>query len=297
MKGFLDPTKETFLWVYDKEKAHVFSSTPGNIACQKHYHTFINEMGEQDTDNIEHLYGLIETDASVVVRKIHENMQLEENDKSKFSVFVASMMVRVPNHRINIEKVVAKSIVDREKILAFNKEAFHASYEKFLEDTGTNRDMSAEDIRQFILNGAYGVTTNPQVSLYFSTKSIERIANVFRQMNWQFITSTNEYKYLSSDNPLFYYDPTHDPNSFYGVGLLNKNIEVTLPLSQDICAFGGWQKPAQYTRITGRNQLVKKINKRTVVSALRYVFSSKNSAALLQFISKYKTTSPILKVN
>lgn len=297
LRGFLDPDQENSLWVYDKDLATVFPSTPLNIACEKHYHSFINEEGERDTETIEHLYEVIESNTSPILEKIHANTPLDEEDKSKFSVFVASMMLRVPNHRKNIEKAVADVMIKMEKMLASDKEAFEASYEKFLGDTGANQDMSAEEIRQFILSGKYTATTNPQASLSLSVKSIKDMANVFYQMNWLFIRATVDHKFLSGDNPLFYFDPIHNPKSFYGVSLMNKHIEVTLPLSKEICAFGGWLIPGKYSVVSGKNQLVKDLNRRTVLATLRYVFASKNSDTLLRFVTKYKGSAPVFKIS
>ncbi|MBU2537880.1 MAG: DUF4238 domain-containing protein [Proteobacteria bacterium] len=297
LRGFTDLEKGNTVWVFDKDEENVFDATPANIACEKHYHTFLLEDGEKDTETVENLYGIIETDTSAVIRKIHEGETLKQEDIAKFCTFASSMMIRVPNHRNNIEKAIADVMLKSQIMLAKNKDAFEESYNRFIEKTGSDSDLTAEDIRQFVLKGEYTVKANPQVSLYFSIKSIEYIAEVFHKMNWMFVKSNDDHKFLTCDNPLFYFDPTHDHNSFYGVGLMNKHIEVTLPLSQEICAYGSWGNPGQYNIVNGTSPIIKNINRRTVLAAKRFVFSSRYSDTLFKFAIKYKNSAPTLRVN
>jgi hypothetical protein len=297
LREFKDPEKGNTVWVFDKDEENVFEATPANIACEKHYHTFMLEGGEKDTETVEHLYGIIETDSSAIIRKIHEGQALDNDDIGKFCTFASSMMIRVPNHRENMEKAIADVMLKSQIALARNKEAFENSYNQFMKDTGSDSDLSAEEIRQFVLKGEYTVKTIPQVSLYFSIKNIEHIAEVFYKLNWAFVKNNDAHKFLTCDNPLFYFDPTHDHNSFYGVGLLNKNIEVTLPLSQDICAYGSWNNQGQYNIVNGTSHLIKNINRRTVLAAKRFVFSSRYSDTLFKFAIKYKNSAPTLKVS
>ena len=296
LKGFTDPRKENCVWVYDKEEEKLFPSTPLNIAVEKDYHTMINEKSEADTETIENLYGFIESDASKVIQKIHIGEMLDEEDRSIFSLFVSSMLVRVPNYRKNIEKIFADSTLDNLLSLAKNETAFTESYEEFLKKTGTSPDISLDDLRKYTLDGEYDIITNPQVSLAMSISQLLHLPQVFLQMKWAFIRSESERMFLSSDNPLFFWDPTHDPDSFSGVGLMNKNIEVSLPLSNEICAVGGWETPGDYNVIPGKTQLVNNLNRRTAGASLRFVFSSIKSDALLRFVLKYKNSAPTIEI-
>jgi len=175
LDGFLDPNKKNCLWVYDKEDTKVFPSTPLNIACEKHYHTFVNEEGEIDTETIENLYSLIEAGAAEVIRKIQNEEKLSEDDESNFLLFAASMMIRVPNFRQNIEKMVTASTMQIAKMLAANKKVFKANLDSYLQEAGASCDISAEGCRQFMLNGKYTIKINPQTSLYLSVTNIEHI--------------------------------------------------------------------------------------------------------------------------
>ena len=113
-------------------------------------------------------------------------------------------------------------------------------------------------------------------------------------MKWRFIKATDDYKFMTGDNPLRYIDPAHNPHSFYGVGLANKNIEVTFPLSKDMAAFGGWERSAGYFQ--GNNQHVKHINRMTVIASRRFMFAHNKSENVDKFVKKYRGSHPVIKV-
>ncbi|GFP32830.1 hypothetical protein HKBW3S42_01137 [Candidatus Hakubella thermalkaliphila] len=165
--------------------------------------------------------------------------------------------------------------------------------ESFERDTGDRIDMPKKELQKFILDGQYDIKVNPQFSLGMVTLAKD-LAPIFYHMNWAFLEATDDYKFVTSDNPLFYFDPTHDARSFYGVGLLNKNIEVTFPLSKDLMFLGTWEKFDGYKQLN--NRLVKEVNRGTVISALRFVFSSQYSDGLNRLVQKYKDSAPTMKL-
>ncbi|MBU1615972.1 DUF4238 domain-containing protein, partial [bacterium] len=151
-----------------------------------------------------------------------------------------------------------------------------------------------EKLQKFILGGQYDIKANPSFSLEMVSIAKD-LAPVFYGMNWAFLEATDDYKFVTSDNPLFYVDLAHDPRSLYGVGLSNKNIEVTFPISQDLMFFGTWQKFEGYKKLN--NKFVKEMNRRTISSALRFVFASQCSDKLNRLVQKYKDSTPRMKVS
>jgi hypothetical protein len=175
-------------------------------------------------------------------------------------------------------------------IWASHRKGYEASVKQMEKETGKEIGMPIEELRQFVLKGEYDIKVAPQFSLALTLADFESLHKIFFNMRWAFLKATHEHKFLSGDNPLFYDNPTHDPRSFYGVGLANKKIEVTFPISKDIAAFGSWEGPEGY--IQAKNNTVKTINCRTVSSALKFVFSSDKSDDLRRFVTKYKGSSP-----
>jgi hypothetical protein len=109
------------------------------------------------------------------------------------------------------------------------------------------------------------------------------------------LEATSDYKYITSDNPVYYIDPSQDPRSFHGVGLINENIEVTFPLSKELTLLATWKKYLK-TYLRTNNKLVKEINQRSIMSADKYVFAHNRSESLNKIVQRYKGSAPVLRV-
>jgi len=296
LNGFVDHNNEPYIWVYDKKGNNIIKSTAKDIAVTEHYFSFKDISGIKDSDSIENFIAELEGIAASILKKIFNNNTLNDNEKMDFAYFVALMMVRVPNFRENIETAFAETAKIFMQFSASHKGNFEAMVKRYQEQTGNDLGMPIEEARQVYLNldKHYKLKTNPQISLAMSLNHIKDYARLFFNMKWLFLRATTEYKFLSGDNPLYYFDPTHNPRSFYGVGLCNKNIEVTLPLSQDLCALGTWHGKEGYLQAT--NQLVKIANQKTVIASLRFVFSSEKSETINNFVKKYQDSAPKIRV-
>jgi len=294
LSGFTNDNR--CIWVYDKETGNVFESKPEGIAYEKHYFSFIAPNGTRDSETIENLIMSLEAECSKVVRRILSCELLNEDEGITFAYFVALMMLRAPNFRRNIESATSELMKKISVFIASHKEGFESMIAKYERDTGNKIGIPSEELREWLLNPDknYTIKTDPQYSLALALDFLKDFPKVFFGMKWAFLKATSDYKFLTGDNPLYYFDPTHNPRSFYGVGLFNKNIEVTLPLSKDMCAFGSWKHREGY--IQAKNQWIKNINRRTAIAALRFVFASERSETLKEFIMKYKGSAPKMRV-
>lgn len=296
LNGFVDYKNEPYIWVYDKEGNNIIKSTAKDIAVTEHYFSFKDVNGIKDSDSVENFVADLEGIAANILKKVFNNNSLNGNEKMDFAYFVALMMVRVPNFRQNIETAFAETAKIVMQFSASYKENFEAMVKRYQEKTGNDLGMPIEEARQIYLDldKHYKLETNPQVSLAMAFNHINDYARLFYNMKWLFLRATTDYKFLSGDNPLYYLDPTHNPHSFSGVGLCNKNIEVSLPLSQDLCALGTWHGKEGYFQSV--NQIVKIVNQRTVIASSRFVFSSERSEKLKYFVRKYQNSAPKMKV-
>jgi len=294
LKGFVDPYKGC-VWRYEKGGEIIPLSTK-DAAVIRDYHSFKKGEGEKDSETFEDFFNRIESKASLVIRKIIDQEILSEEEKAIFSLFIALMMVRVPNYRINTEKMIADIAKSFSLFTASDPEAFKKSLTKYEHDTGDIIDIPAEELREFILDDSkYTIKTNPEISLGLSAMSIESLAPVFFKMNWTFIYASRDYKFVTSDNPLFYDDPTHNTNSSHGVGLLSKNVEVTFPISRDVALFCSWGKKRKAIQVT--NKMVKTINRRTISAALKYVFAPNRADGLNKIVQDLKNSAPIIQID
>jgi hypothetical protein len=295
LKGFIDPDNSPHIWVYDKEGEDIIKSTARDIAVEKHYFSFIDVQGKRDSETLENMIAKIEKDTADVVKKILSYKPITTDEKALFAIFISYMMIRPPNYRKNIENAFAESTKIMMQFMASNKKVFKASIKRFEKNTNTKIGMPIRKLRNSILDDSqYEIKTNPEVSLEMSFSHLDKLAEIFFNMKWAFLTADEKIKFLTGDNPLHYFDPTYR-KSLLGVGLINENIIVTLPISQNLAAIGTWKGKDGYFQ--ANTQMIKNINRSTVVAALRFVFASKKSEILKKFVKKYKDSSPKIKVS
>lgn len=291
LKGFIDPHNEPYICVYEKGNPKTIKATVENIAVHKHYYSFLTSSGNKDCESFENAFEKMENKAALIFRKIKNHESMNAQDRKTFAVFLALTMVRVPNYRNNIERSIGEFIKKIHIIMASHSAGFKSMIDEDEKDTGRKIGVPAEELQKFILDGnKWDVKVNPQFSLSMIGLLAKDIASIFYKMNWSFLEATDNFKFVTSDNPLFYFDPTHNPRSLHGVGLANKNIEVTLPISRDLAFLGKWEKSEGYKKLN--NDLVKKINRRTIISDSRFVFASQYSDGLNRLVQKYKDSTP-----
>ena len=114
--------------------------------------------------------------------QIHDKNKLTEEDKAHVALFLASMLLRVPNHRKNIENAHAEIIKRFTKTWASNTKGFEASLRKYEQETGNKIDIPVKDLQEFAADeNRYDIAVNPQFSLGM-IKSVPEIANILRNM-------------------------------------------------------------------------------------------------------------------
>lgn len=293
LEGFIDPVNEPYIWIYEKGNPTVRRATIDDIAVQKDYYSFIDIHGKKDTETYEDALAEVESKLAPAIKKIKDHENLTNEDKGAFAVFLGLTLTRVPNFRENIQKTTGELLKAISMILALNSNNFKSYVEKVENDTGEKIGMPLDDLRKFILEGKYNVHVDPQHSLPLLILA-GNLAPIFCDMKWAFFKATDNDKFVTSDNPLFRVDPTYQEGLLSGMGLLNKNIEVTLPISKDLTFLGTWGKSEGYYQAD--NDFIKEVNRRTIISALRFVFASQNSNELNKLVQKYKNNAPKMKV-
>lgn len=304
LEKFVDSENKPYIWVYEKGNPVAVKASSKDIACEKYGYSFTDETGKRDSETIENALAELESNVAPVFEKIRNYEDLDKEDREIFSFFLAFMMGRVPGYRRNIENATAEFVkrfaaiqkADIEKkILRFNEVQRGVEEDKEASE-GEKEEFTEEEIVDGlgkIVNGEYIIEINPEFSLLTFVVAKELVP-VFYGMDWSFWLATDDYKYITSDNPMIYDDPTHERKSIYGVGLLNKNIEVTFPVAKDLVFVGNWKKMNGYKKTN--NKIVKAVNRRIAASAYRFVFASENSEGLNTLVQKYKDVKPSLEV-
>lgn len=292
LDGFTSPLKKSILYQYEKGNLKIVKITPENAAIIKDYYSIDDPRSEEDENLVEELLSVVESYSAPVIKKIKAKEDISDEDREKFSIFLAYMFTRVPHHRQMTEDIYGKGMKSWLMALASHKEGFKSHIKKYEEDTGKKIGFPVEKLREFLIDESkYEVRAHPNVSLDFISFAL-KIAPIFLDMKWSFWEATENYKYLTSDNPLYYHDRTAPPGQ--GIGLINENIEVYFPVSRDLMFFGCWNNIQGYKKSDSNN--VKGWNRNTIVYASRFVYSPQRSEGINKIVQKFIGIVPKIEV-
>lgn len=291
LKGFIDPRNPPFIWLYEKGEPLIQNRSPKNIAVRKHYHSFLTTSGERDSETVENIFADMEDKAAPVIRKIINEEILDEQDRKHFARFLSYMITRVPKFRDNVEILWKRETEKQLEQFIADPEKLRPSIKKYEKEKGIKIDE--QSLKKDDSEGKFKFEKDPQASLG-ATHIAENFIRDFIAMKWTFFKATQEYKFVTSDNPVHYVNPKNEPNSNYRSGLTDKNIEVTFPISKDCMFLGTWIGKEGYEQ--GNNSLVKKYTKRTIKSAQRYVYASQKLDVLSRLVQKYIDRVPQINI-
>jgi hypothetical protein len=294
LRGFIE--QNGLVWVYSKGMDKVFSNTPENIGYKKHYHTFEKADGGKDTNTIEDYFCQVwEGPASKTIESIKGGNFPVGEDRQFFARFLGLSFTRSPNHRANVDGILAHMARTCSTLSAKNSGRFRQSLEGYERATGERLTDDPEKLRSFILDGQYEIVPRPEIYLQMFIRHGVSIGLTIEKMRWIFVRSTDRFRYLTSDNPFFFYDPTVDRGSFYrGTGLLNKNVELSFPIGRDLALIASWREDIAEAFINGTHELVKSINRRTILSAYRFIYASEKAEAIRRFVQKHAKNRPLV---
>lgn len=295
LSGFVDPLNDPYLWIYDKQSTDVRKAGARDIAIQKRYYSFTTSTGKTDSESFEDAFAQLEGDTATVFKSISNMKSLDPKKRIIFATFLALMAVRVPSFRTNAEKAVEEILENIGRKIASNQKTFQSWIQRFKGETGTNIEMSLDTLRELFLQDNWKVKVDPQISLQMIPEIAESIARIFYDMNWCFLRAPGNHKFITSDNPVFHLDPKRPLGLLHGMGILDRNIEVTFPVSRDQVFLGTWNGSKGYGTIDSPG--VKAINRRMVIMALRFVFASQYSKGLCSLVQKHKNVGMRLRVS
>lgn len=280
LRKFCSREQRRLLWEYDKETSTIQASTPKKSGFAPGHHSFSKVGGTVDSDSIElRIKRDFEDPVPPLYDKIRNRKPLSDKEWVTFCFFAASMHVRVPNYIANTQAMLTKMFQRSFDIMKYHDAEFR------------NRCLKA-GVPIEALESARVSSATRDAALTMSLATFGIPAKVFLQMHWEFLHAPADSVFVTGDNPVFYCDPAHRPRGFLqGVGLANKTIEVTFPLSRTICALATWQSDSPlHKSIT--SEVVDLVNLRTVSAALRFVYSSEKSDRLMGLVKKTKGSSP-----
>lgn len=280
LRRFRDPNvpdgQEPWLWIVDFEEGTVERRAPKNVGKKANYYAFpeVDTVGE----SIESGLSKMESAAAPLIKKlvIADDAALEGQDRTDLLYFMAFFAVRVPFFRNMVEKFAGDAGKRLLQISAGHPEHFERTIREALKGEDVTPEQ-IEDMRQLFLDDSgYTMRASPKLSLGAGFEAaMDTVYPVFAQMRWAVLRAGETLRYVTSDAPVSWVDPTMPPPFAYG--LATREVEVTFPLDPTVCVFGTWEGPTGAITVTDRT--VEQFNTRRVAFSDRYVFADTEKGA------------------
>lgn len=223
-------------------------------------------------ENLEDLFGMIESLAKPILDKIIQKSEITIQEKADFSMFLAALRVRIPDFKKWTEESGEKMYKKFNKITFSNREYVESLIKR------SGKKVSKKEVDELIDfatdESKYYVKFPPGYWLGTMLKLSLDVANIFIDSNWDVYHFSRKYALVTSDNPVVLVPPKNY-HPFYGFGLATPGTVKVISLSSNVCLV---------TKEITRNSMVihkdwnekdlsKWINKITAANSDRFVFS------------------------
>jgi len=250
-----------------------------NTAVRKHYYT-VSTVDKLNPYIIEEWLSSIEGGAAYIFdKKIDKHKSLGKSERLLLSAFISTLRLRSPFIRQKLDEYTSQ-VAGRIASMMYKKARKDERYFDRLikqceKDTGYDLSgLSPEDFNPD--DYELGATQEYLIGLSF-THVIE-MAGVLANMHWTIFSAPKDSIFITSDNPYFEINP--NSRSIYDrAGLLNKSIEITVPISKQQCLLASWKKRKGSMFQATNKGVVDEINKRTINGAHELIIASTNKVA------------------
>ncbi len=213
LKQFVDPRtpvkQEPYVWIFERDQRQGRKKAPKNILAETDFYTLKGDY------TIEKTLAQIESDYSAIFeRKISKLKPLSPEEHILFCAFVAAMFQRTVKQKENIEGFIDQIV---EKIVQLEKA--HGMEPKTSEEWKSQKEHAHK------------------LSVMAMTPEI---TTILVQMNVAFLVSDGRASFITSDSPAFMFNAELQFQRFSGPGLMQKHVEVRMPLSPRISVCFSW---------------------------------------------------------
>jgi hypothetical protein len=258
LKRFRNPAGK--LWVYFHGEGWQPRSS-GDTASEQDYYS----------PELELAYNKIETAAGNVFDKtIFKKEKLTQERREVLAYFFAILQLRTPTFFNSLGQPLSE-------LMHMVASTYHQHYlENPAEFEEDKREMAAagKPLPEWFKpehTDPKSFKISPTKDFIFGTgfESAETSAGLLNGMTWNFLTTTEEKPFITSDNPLCYL--SFENGQLVNAGLGNPNVRVFVPLSSTMALSAEWEKGYEYLYLEVEESLVKQVNLRTMANSDRFI--------------------------
>ncbi|MBP7774163.1 DUF4238 domain-containing protein [Candidatus Woesebacteria bacterium] len=236
LHGFTDSNGQ--VWISDKT-FNIYPGRPESVLSESDYYTIRFPTGGGTLAvETEYLKGIEGNFTTLYKKKIKNREPIDQSTKAELSIFVASMLERQPSQRTSLEKFFNDVREKDEHLKALSPEA-KKRFAQFASITQGN-GIPAEDFLEMGKDiGSLHTSMIPE--------GVQFLAPIIFDMKWAFLIRKHSdcSYFMTSDHPCTLMNPFLEAE--YGTnvmgslpGFIQKDVELTIPLSSEIVLFCGW---------------------------------------------------------
>jgi hypothetical protein len=281
LKAFCDKDQE--LIVYRKDApTEPYRSKPGEVAFHKYYYAQPLPGGGRDTNRLEDRFSELEGKWPPIVDALAARDIVNDKLEDIFA-FVALQRARVPAARVAAEQMLAASVMAMTRQLEADGK---------LPPTPKGLENLLDEVV---------VSIDPHQSIHAMLDIIRAMGQVFHRVGFVVLHNQTDLDFITSDNPVIYFDPAANNEVLRPYGLQpNGNVVLMMPVAPKLMLFGSsWDKARfadrgiEYCAIIDRNK-VAMMNENVVRFAYEAVFAGQEPDEGM--IQAHAANSPALKV-
>ncbi len=264
LKGFTEKNAPSFIWAYEKGRKKPFRSNILNIAQENQIYS--DETEKQLADDVEN-------PANPIIHKIREQQPITKAEKEILARYVEVLMRRIPRVREKAREWFPSAM--EKKLQHLESDLNRLSDENPDKEEIINKHKN--DIKRMRNNDVVDLFTPEDIWEEIILSDDMPIHQVLGDMTWQFLVFDEWPIFLTSDNPVFFFE-------WMGIG--KKYSEVSFPISKNIVLWATWRSDLKENYVKTTENIAKEINQRTVSFAQKYIFFSSHEKWVETLVNK-----------
>ncbi len=238
--------QEPYVWFFNKGERVGRKKSPANLFTETDLYTLKLKTGGKNYVIEETLSRFEGKYAEIFRDKIKNHIPISDEEHIYLCAFVSIMLQRTLRHRDSLNKFLDDIITHTESL-----EKAHSLEPKESERLKTLKNETHS--RSLVQN-------------------LPDITELLMKMGVAFLCAPNGVCFLTSDDPCNLFNPDLQWQKFYGPGLAQKNVQVTLPLSPKICLCLSWTNLKGYIQLD--KDRAEEVNRMIVGNCYKYFVSS-----------------------
>lgn len=289
LRRFASPPDFERIWTYDMDAGTARESTVDATAFEKHLYSVTTDSGERITE-IERLIGQIEANAAPGFTKLIARGSLTEQERMYVASLIALTFVRTNAFRRMYAEMMGLSLQSTNYIIASDDRMFEAFARDFQRDRGPISEEEMQRLRQHMLDPSGYIMGYSREATLKAMAVHDRLTPLLNRMRWTLIFAPENRYFITSDNPVTRVVAKEHFHPIYGDGgFLNRDVQVTVPLTPQVCLLAHWNESLP-PEVNASSEQAKSINRTRAFYSERFLFAPKFDAGIKSLAAKYKGT-------